>query len=122
VASSRALSNISFERMRLRAPLNSTLAKMNTLKSHADEFGNGTVTKLGFMALGDAEGYDAASSIGACSASIALIWQAQRNGKNLDLFCPNQESISSKSASDLAKWCSNYFPTSYNEYLSRAKR
>lgn len=46
---------------------------MNTLQSHTTEYKQGCVSKLGFAALDDAEGYDAASSIGACSASSIVL-------------------------------------------------
>jgi hypothetical protein len=95
---------------------------MNTLQSHTTEFEQGFVSKLGFEALEDAEGYGAASSIGACSASLAHLWCAIRQGKTLKLFRPDEELLITTSEVDLHAWCTKHFHVSYNEYLGRIKR
>jgi hypothetical protein len=95
---------------------------MNTLQSHTTEYKQGVVSKPGFEALDDAEGYDAASSIGACSASLAHLWCAIREGKTLKLFRPDEELLITISEIDLHAWCTKYFHVSYNEYLRRIKR
>jgi hypothetical protein len=56
---------------------------MNTLQSHEEEFESGTVTESGYAAIADAEGYGAASSIGAGSVSINKLWNAFGQGKPL---------------------------------------
>jgi len=94
---------------------------MNTLQSHKQEFESGIVTELGYSAISDAEGYGAASSIGAGSVSIALLWQAFRQGKALSLFCKGQPPLQPKSDSELAKWCEDNFPSCYEEYIRRGK-
>lgn len=95
---------------------------MNTLQSHTTEYKQGFVSKLGFSALGDAEGYGAASTIGACSASLAHLWEAIRQGKSLKLFRPDGEPLVTTSEADLQAWCIKYFQVSYDEYLHRLKR
>jgi hypothetical protein len=95
---------------------------MNTLQSHTIEYEQGFVSELGFAALDEAEGYDAASSIGACSASLAHLWRAIREGKTLKLFRPGKELLITISEADLHAWCTKHFQVSYNEYLRRIKR
>lgn len=94
---------------------------MNTLQSHMQEFESGIVTELGYSAIFDAEAYDAASSVGAGSLSITLLWQAFRQGKALSLFCKGQSPLKPKSESELAQWCQNNFPSCYEEHLRRGK-
>jgi hypothetical protein len=94
---------------------------MNTLQSHKQEFESGIVTELGYAAIADAEGYDAASSVGAGSVSITMLWQAFRQGKSLSLFCKGQSTFQPKSDSELAEWCEDNFPACYGEHLRRAK-
>jgi hypothetical protein len=94
---------------------------MNTLQSHTQEFEGGIVTELGYRAISDAEGYGAASSVGAGSVSITLLWQAFRQGKTISLFCKGQSTLQPKSENELTKWCENNFPLCYKEHLQREK-
>lgn len=90
---------------------------MNTLQLHEEEFEAGTVTEAGFAAIDDAEGYGAASSIGAGSVSITIIWQAFRQGKPLLLYCKDKSVCQPNTDDELAEWCENNFPACYGEYL-----
>jgi hypothetical protein len=92
---------------------------MNTLKSHKKEFENGIVTELGYAAIADAEGYDAASSVGAGSVCITLLWQAFSQRLVLSLFSKDLTIVQPTSDSELAKWCEDNFPTCYKEHLRR---
>lgn len=94
---------------------------MNTLQSHEEEFDAGIVTESGFLAIDDAEGYGAASSIGAGSISITRLWRALRLGKPLELFSKDKSIIQPKTESELARWCEVHFPACYAEHLRRAK-
>ncbi|KAA0692490.1 hypothetical protein DT594_16195 [Halopseudomonas laoshanensis] len=94
---------------------------MNTLQSHKEEFASGIVTELGYSAIADAEGYDAASSVGAGSVSITLLWQVFRQGKALSLFRKGRSPLQPHSENELAKWCVDNFPACYEEHLRRAK-
>lgn len=98
------------------------VSAMNTLQSHEEEFKAGIVTESGFSAINDAEGYGAASSIGAGSVCITSLWSAFRLGKSLRLFYRNKSIILPKTESDLVRWCELHFPVCYEEYLRRAKR
>ncbi|WP_144394628.1 hypothetical protein [Pleionea sediminis] len=94
---------------------------MNTLQSHEDEFDAGEVTESGFAAINDAEGYGAASSIGAGSVSIAKIWKAFRLGKSLKLYSKNKHIVKPETESELTSWFEQHFPACYGEYLRNAK-
>lgn len=92
---------------------------MNTLQSHTTEYKQGLVSKLSFSALDDAEGYGAASSISACSESLAHLWEAISYGQTLKLFRPDGEPLVTTSKTDFHAWCIKYFRVSYDEYLRR---
>lgn len=95
---------------------------MNTLQAHLTDYDNGFVSEQGFSALSDAEAYGAASSIGASGSSIARLWQALANGRDLKLFCREGVTVSAHTEMELKNWCTRYFPLSYSEYLCRAQR
>ncbi len=95
---------------------------MNTLQAHLADYDKGFVSELGFSALSDAEGYGAASSIGASGSSIARLWQALENGRVLKLFCREGVTVSAHTEMELKDWCIRYFPLSYSEFLRRAER
>ena len=94
---------------------------MNTLQLHEEEFEAGTVTESGYAAIDDAEGYGAASSIGAGSVSISKIWQAFRQGRSLSLYCKDKSMFQPNTEDELAELCDNHFPACYGEYLRREK-
>ncbi|UYG00590.1 MULTISPECIES: hypothetical protein [unclassified Halomonas] len=92
---------------------------MNTLPSHQQAFAKGVVTRSGYRALSDAEGYGAASSIGAGSTYIALLWQAFGAGEALSLYSNSAPTRHPATAAELADWCQTHFPDCYGEYLAR---
>tara|TARA_R110000751_G_C13706457_1_gene473937 strand:- start:41 stop:328 length:288 start_codon:yes stop_codon:yes gene_type:complete len=94
---------------------------MNTLQIHEEEFEAGVVTESGFSAIADAEGYGAASSIGAGSVSITRLWRAFRLGKSLKLFSKDKSITQPEAESELSRWCEVHFPACYGEHLRRAK-
>ncbi len=94
---------------------------MNTLQSHREEFESGIVTKSGFAAIDDAEGYGAASSIGAGSASLATLWHAFQKGESLSLYSKDQSVCRPKTEEQLADWCKANFPACYGEFRRRSK-
>ena len=96
------------------------VSAMNTLQLHQEEFEAGIVTELGFAAIDDAEGYGAASSIGAGSVFIAKLWEAFTAGKALTLHSKEKSIIQPKTERELANWCEYNFPACFGEYLRRA--
>ena len=92
---------------------------MNTLQLHLEDFENGIVTESGFSAIGDAEVYAAASSIGAGSNCISMLWSAFNQGKALSLFSADKSIIQPKIERELVDWCVKNFPDCYEEYLRR---
>lgn len=94
---------------------------MNTLQSHKEEFESGTVTESGFAAIDDAEAYGAASSIGAGSASIEMVWHAFEKGESLSLYSKDKSVCRPETKDQLVAWCKANFPACYNEFLRRLK-
>ena len=94
---------------------------MNTLQSNTEEFEIGIVTESGFRAIDDAEGYGAASSIGAGNVSISKLWKAFRQGKMLKLYGKDKATFQPKTENELSDWCKSNFPACYEEYLRREK-
>ncbi|WP_040576182.1 hypothetical protein [Methylophaga thalassica] len=94
---------------------------MNTLQSHREEFESGIVTESGFAAMDDAEGYGAASTVGAGSASVAMLWRAFEKGESLSLYSKDKSVCRPMTEEQLAVWCKANFPACYGEYLRRLK-
>ena len=94
---------------------------MNTLQLHEHEYAVGTVTESGYAALDEAEGYGAASSIGAGSVVITRIWQAFRQGRSFSLHCKDGSTCQPNTEDELAEWCETHFPACYAEHLRRKK-
>jgi hypothetical protein len=94
---------------------------MNTLQSHIEEFSKGIVTELGYAALADAEGYGAASSIGAGCNTITMLWEAFSFGKPLALYSMDKTVCNPGADAELADWCESNFPSCYGEFLRRSK-
>ena len=94
---------------------------MNTLQIHTEEFEEAIVTDSGYAAIDDAEGYGAASSIGAGSTCIKKLWLAFNAGKQLSLYSKNKETCQPSTESELIAWCNKNFPACYGEYLRRSK-
>jgi hypothetical protein len=86
---------------------------MNTLASNSKDFDKGLVTELGFSALYDAESYDQASSIGACSKNLARLLKYLQQNKVLHLYVPNGDTLLVSNSGEFEKWASKYFPTSF---------
>ena len=87
-------------------------------EGNSKDFDMGLVTEKGFNALHEAESYDQASSISACSKNLARLLKCLHEKGVLHLHAPNSENLIVSTTDEFEKWATAYFPSSYS-YLSK---
>ena len=91
---------------------------MNTLAANSSDYDAGVVTKQGFLALRDAETYDQASAISACSSCLAQLLRCLENGTSLQLYNPDGTTRTVADIESFRRWAQAHFPCSL-DYLHR---